>query len=352
MAEDRPQLAEFRRRYRRSAAIAPPDVVHVHGFRLDTIPAAAMVARDGCPVLYTEHATLTEHDGRFAAIRDWSWTLLGSVDAVTCVSSRTGEVVAAVAPAGMPVGPAHHAVPAPPAGAGHPRRRSPGSALHVVCLARLMPEKGVDVLVDALGLVAERGVSVRATLAGHGDQHRELVDRVRRLGLAGKVQLLGGYEPGELAAILGAADVVVSTSHTEGLPLSLVEAFAHGVPVIATSVGGVPELVMHEDNGLLVPPADAAATADAVVRLSGDEDLRMLLARGARATFDAGGYSPAAVAAVTLDAYSQARSRAAAGSSSSRANRVTASSPLSQVYRASYSRVAASTRRWRSARFR
>jgi glycosyltransferase involved in cell wall biosynthesis len=350
-------LVEFRRRYRRSAAVAPPDVVHVHGFRLDAIAAAALAARDGIPVVFTEHATLGEGDNQFPAIPDWAWNYLGAVDVVTCVSRQTREVVSAIVPPDVPVLPVQHVIPGPEALVIE-RRRSAGDALAVLCLSRLTAEKGVEVLVDAAQILARRPVLFRMTLAGGGRQEPHIVDRVDALGLANVVQVLGGYEPPDLPALLRSADVVVSTSHTEGLPLAILEAFAYGVPVVATDVGGVSELVTDEVNGLLVPPGDPQATADALARLADDESLRLRLAEQARLTFETGGYSPPQVAARWLELYSLARSRAAqrvvppAGSISVRASRLTASTPFSELYRASYSRVAPSMRRWRNARSR
>jgi glycosyltransferase involved in cell wall biosynthesis len=237
------------------------------------------------------------------------------------------------------------------------RRRSAGDPLAVVCLSRLAAEKGVEVLVDAAQILGRRPVPFRMTLAGGGRQEAHIVDRINALGLANVVQVLGGYEPSDLPALLRAADVVVSTSHTEGLPLAILEAFAYGVPVVATDVGGVSELVTDEVNGLLVPPGEPHATADALARLADDESLRLRLAGQARLTFETGGYAPGQVAAQWLELYALARSRAAeravpAASFSVRAGRLTASGPFSELYRASYSRLAPSIRRWRSARSR
>jgi glycosyltransferase involved in cell wall biosynthesis len=214
------------------------------------------------------------------------------------------------------------------------------------------------VLVDAAELLVRRAVPFRMTLAGAGTQEPELVNRIRAVGLTGVVRVLGGYEPRDAPELLGSADVVVSTSHTEGLPLSLLEAFAHGVPVVATDVGGVSELVTHEVNGLLVAPRDPDATASALARLAGDEPLRLRLAAQARRTFETGGHSPADVAAHSLEQYALARSRAGQRTSAparalaARASRLTSAGSAFERYRASFSRVAPPTRRWRRAWFR
>jgi glycosyltransferase involved in cell wall biosynthesis len=79
-------------------------------------------------------------------------------------------------------------------------------------------------------------------------------------------------------ALFRAVDVALVTSSWENLPHTLLEALAAGTPVIATSVGGIPEVVVHEDNGLLVAPGDVDAIASAIQRLAGDADLRARLA--------------------------------------------------------------------------
>jgi glycosyltransferase involved in cell wall biosynthesis len=330
-------------RYHRSALLAPPDVVHVHGFRLRTAFVNGLVRLRGHPVVYTEHAALDEEHARFRPIADAAWADLASADAITCVSSRSAEIVAAMAPADIPVGIAPHpVVPGRP----EPAVRPAGAPLHIVCLSRLTAEKGVDVLVEAVASLTRRGVPIMLTVAGDGALRPELANQVDRLGIARSVELLGGYQPAQLGDVLRGAHLVVSTSHTEGLPISILEAFAHERPVVATSVGGVPELVVDGENGLLVPPNDAAAVAEAIERLAGDDKLRLRLGVNALSTYRAGGHAPADAAAAALETYAVAAGRSA------RANARTAPRPLSTVYRASYSRVALSTRRWRSTRSR
>jgi 1,4-alpha-glucan branching enzyme len=347
-------LADFRRRYRRSATLAAPDVVHVHGFRLDTTAAAAIAARDGFPVVYTEHSTLGEGEDHWGPIPDMRWTYLDAVDVVTSVSRQTRSIVSAMLPVDEPVLPARHPIAAPDSPTVG-RHRSAGEELAVLCTSRFSTEKGLEVLVDAAALLVRRAVPFRLTLAGAGTLDPELVNRITALGLESVVHVLGGYEPRQASELLRSADVVVSTSHTEGLPLSLLEAFAAGAPVIATDVGGVSELVVHEVNGLLVPPRNPEATASAIARLAVDEALRLRLAAQASRTFERGGHSPAEVATNNLEHYALARSRAArrtsppVGALTARASRLTLAGSIFERYRASFSRAAPPARRWRSA---
>ena len=96
------------------------------------------------------------------------------------------------------------------------------------------------------------------------------------MGLAAAVRLLGTVD--DVPSLLAASDVGLLSSVSEGIPLFLIEAMASGVPVVATRVGGIPEVVDHEQQGLLVPSGDAEALAAALGRLRSDAELRTALA--------------------------------------------------------------------------
>jgi len=135
---------------------------------------------------------------------------------------------------------------------------------------RLTTQKSLDVLVQAL----EECEGVSLVIAGDGDERAPTAALVERLGLAGRVRLLGALDRMEVLELFAAADAAVLPSSWENFPHSVVEALAVGTPVIATRVGGVPEVVHDGENGLLVPPGDPAALAAAVSRYFGDAALR------------------------------------------------------------------------------
>ena len=134
----------------------------------------------------------------------------------------------------------------------------------VLCVGRLSAEKGHRVLLDALALLRMRQVNVSCVLVGEGPLRTDLEARSAALTLDGGVSFVGGLSVEQVFECYRAADVVVLASFSEGVPVVLIEALALGRPVVATSVGGVPELVRHRDTGLLVPPGNAAALADAL----------------------------------------------------------------------------------------
>jgi glycosyltransferase involved in cell wall biosynthesis len=109
-------------------------------------------------------------------------------------------------------------------------------------------------------------------LVGDGPLRGHLQERARRLEIADSVLFLGFRSPA--LPYIAAADLLVQASHTEGTPNTVLEAMALGRPVVATRVGGVPDVVVDRETGLLVPPRDPQALADAIVRLLADPSLR------------------------------------------------------------------------------
>lgn len=135
----------------------------------------------------------------------------------------------------------------------------------VVTAGALYDYKGFDVLIDAALLLAPRYPGLRVLIAGRGPEHDALE---RRIGGSDAVRLLGHRR--DIADVIGAADVAVSSSHHEGSPLSVMEYMEAGLPVVGTRVGGVPDLIDDGVHGRLVPPGDAPALAAALAGLLDD----------------------------------------------------------------------------------
>ncbi len=159
--------------------------------------------------------------------------------------------------------------------------------LLAVTVANLRSEKGYDVLLEAAYQTARRQLPLCFAAAGQGDQGELLAEQHRTLALGNRFRFLGHRL--DALALLTAADIVVLPSHQEGLPVVLMEAVSVGATIVATSVGGVPQVITDGVDGLLVPPGDPGALADALERLVGDPDLRRRLGAAAaaqRARFD------------------------------------------------------------------
>jgi glycosyltransferase involved in cell wall biosynthesis len=171
-----------------------------------------------------------------------------------------------------------------------PRPRAPPVVPTFACVAALREYKGHDVLLDACRMLRDRGMPVRVVLIGDGPLRRHLEARIARERLGGIVDLLGALPHQRIPELLATTTAMVLPSvrardgQMEGIPVALMEAMAAGVPVVATGLSGVPELVEHGVSGLLVPERDAAALALAMERLAADPALGERLAEGARAT--------------------------------------------------------------------
>jgi glycosyltransferase involved in cell wall biosynthesis len=147
-----------------------------------------------------------------------------------------------------------------------------------ICVASLTAVKAHEILLQALVELSRRRVRVTMLLAGDGPRRAELEDAANRAGLNREsVRFLG--ERYDIPDLVRAADFKVLCSRSEGIPLSILEAMRLSTPVVAPSVGGIPEIIRHEESGLLVPPDAPLALADAIERLCADSELRASLGR-------------------------------------------------------------------------
>lgn len=146
---------------------------------------------------------------------------------------------------------------------------------HAITVGRLAPEKGLGDLVAAADIVRQTIPEFRLTIVGEGIERLRLEDDIQRLQLHKTVRLLG--QRSDIQSELAQAGCYVCSSYTEGLSLTLLEAMSAGLPVIATDVGGNPEVVVPEETGVLVPAHDPQALAAAMIRVCTDMALRQEL---------------------------------------------------------------------------
>ncbi|MGY1680941.1 glycosyltransferase family 4 protein [Geodermatophilus sp. SYSU D01176] len=287
----------------------PVDVVHAHqGEDLATLPLARLAARrHRCPLVVTVHCSVG-HTLTGRGPRTWLLRALGGAiersalrraDAVVVLTDRTA---AALAADGVPA----ERISTVPSGfdpclfAGHLPDAFPGVARpRIGYVGRLAPQKRADLLVEAFGRL--RGP---ASLVVVGDGP----DRERVHALAAglpRVHLTGFVEHTAVPAVLASLDVLVLPSAYEEMGSVLTEALASGLPVVASDVGGIPEVVRHGVTGLLLPPGDVDALAAALDRLVADPGLRARLSAGARAR--AGDYAWPRLAARVAAVYARVR---------------------------------------------
>ena len=144
---------------------------------------------------------------------------------------------------------------------------------HVAFIGRLDAVKGVPLLLEAFARVLPRHPAARLTIAGDGPARAGLEARTRDLGLTQAVTFAGYLDEAGVAGLLGRADLLALPSFAEGLPVVLMEAMASRIPVIATQVAGVPELVQDGVSGFIVPPGDVDSLTDRLERLFADPAL-------------------------------------------------------------------------------
>jgi len=265
----KPELRrDFRavREIKRLAGRLHPDVVQVNSSKAGTIARIAL-AGSRIPVVFTAHGWAFAGRNGFAGFYMTAVErLMASLSAaIVCVSEwdRSLALSRRIASRSQ-LHVIHNGITAPD----EPPDRGPWPARPLlVCATRLVvPQKDVALLLDAL---ARPGLgNWRLRILGDGPERASLVARRDALGLGERVEILG--ERRDVAAHLAAADAFVLPSRWEGLPYSILEAMTAGLPVVASKVGGVPELVIHGTTGLLVETGSVADMASALRRL--DED--------------------------------------------------------------------------------
>ena len=152
----------------------------------------------------------------------------------------------------------------------------------VVCVGRMVPEKGHRILLQTLAALRARGTPFRAELIGTGPLETELRRCSVELGLADSVVFTSGLSHAETLAHVRSADIFALASFAEGVPVALMEAMSLGVPCVSTTVAGIPELIHSGESGLLVAPGHVEAFTEALAHLLADESLRQRLATEAR----------------------------------------------------------------------
>ena len=173
-----------------------------------------------------------------------------------------------------------------------PARRETEGPFHFVSAGNLIPVKGFDGLLGALGEILSRGVDARLTILGRGEQKEHLSAMAASLGLEDRVDFPGFVSRERMAEIYQTADAFVLASRAETFGVVYIEAMAAGLPVIATACGG-PEDFVREDNGLLIPVDDPQALSNAMERMA---RTRSAYDSAAIARFARENFSPAAIA--------------------------------------------------------
>ncbi len=254
-----------------------PDIVHASSSKAGVLARlAAFIVR--VPIrIFTVHGwAFAAYGGLAGRLYLWADRLVRPVTTlVICVSRRERELgIGARTCASERSAVVHNAVDVRAFSVAATRGEPP----QIISVGRFAYPKDYVTLVRAMASVE---TDFRAILVGDGPDQSAVANEVRRLGLAPSVTLVGAR--GDVPELLAGADVFVLSSRSEGLPMSVLEAMAAGLPVVATDVGGVSELVLEGETGLLVPRGDTTALAQALELLLRDADMRRRMAASARA---------------------------------------------------------------------
>jgi glycosyltransferase involved in cell wall biosynthesis len=246
-----------------------PDIVHANSSKAGLLGrSAAAVA--GVPIrIFTAHGwAFKAYSGAPSALYRWADRLMEPLTTVTiCVSEgeRAAGLAARTCRAARTV-----VIPTAVEAGAAPRAAQERPVPRIAFVGRLAPPKDPVTLVRALAAVS--GAPFTAALIGDGPDRPAVEAEIRAAGLGDVVELMG--ERRDVPELLADADVFVLSSRSEGAPLSLLEAMAAGLPVVASAVGGTPEIVDDGTTGLLVPPGDPGALARALESLLTDPERR------------------------------------------------------------------------------
>lgn len=171
-------------------------------------------------------------------------------------------------------------------------QRNPASdkPARILSIGRLDEIKGFPTLLDACQLLDRNGISFRCDIIGDGPQRTALEKHARRRNLQHRVHFLGALPSEKVHQLMSGADIFVlacqpgSDGNMDGIPVVLMEAMCIGVPCISTRISGIPELIEHEQNGLLVEPGDTAGISDSIMQLLADPELATRLSAAAQET--------------------------------------------------------------------
>jgi glycosyltransferase involved in cell wall biosynthesis len=278
-------------------------LIHAHGAIPQAHLACILSRLLKVPFIYTSHgAELTLHNARGMMFERLIRSIIVRAAAVTSVCKSNLDYMSRYSAKGFYVPNGIDDAFVEKYAGSNRRLETGGSPTQILFVGHVNPVKGVDLLIRAAETWVKTGdFDFHLKIVGDGPARStaRYIRDCKAAGLTDRVVFAGIRE--DVPRLLAEADIFVQPSRMEGLPTALLEAMTAGVPVVAAAAGGIPDIVVHEKNGLLVPPGDASALAAAVRRLAADPDLRRRLRQEGVETVSAFRWS--AVGAAYLDVY-------------------------------------------------
>jgi glycosyltransferase involved in cell wall biosynthesis len=242
-----------------------PDIVHAHGNKAGVVARVAHIAKPGTPVIYSPHGYAFA--GHFSSREQKLYRTLESFVAplatmVVCVCEAEARLARATG-INSRIRVVHNGIE--PIDAAGGQAGGDGLGPRICATSGLRPGKGLDTLIEAMVEVVREVPDARLALAGGGPERAYLEAVATCNGVGEAVEWLGNLEADEVIPLLSWSNVFVNPSWSESFPYSVLEAMAVGAPIVATDVGGVAEAIEDQVTGVLVPPQDRVALADALI---------------------------------------------------------------------------------------
>lgn len=241
-----------------------PDHIHSHFASAPKFPARYMAAYYRIPFTVTAHA----FDIFKEPVGEYTDRLLHAVDRIVTISEYNREYIRQQFTASTPIDIVRAGI--------RPEKFTPtGTTVpeRVLTISRFVEKKGLSHALEAVAIAAEQRPDIEYHIIGSGELKSELVGKTEQLGIEDNVRFLDNVDDQRLIAELDEARtfllpcVVAASGDRDGIPVALMEAMAMKTPPVSTTVSGIPELIDHEENGLLTEPRDPEATADALLAL-------------------------------------------------------------------------------------
>ena len=256
------QIAELCRRVKRLKQDFKPNLIHINAVCPSIVLHLRTADAHRAPVLVRMNQETLVDD--LSKDNTLTRQALQNADWVCCVSSAVlAELKRSVPAINGRSSVIHNGVELPPVLADPVPVETP----RLLCLGRLVPAKGFELAVSALASIAARYPNVRMVIAGDGPERAKLEQQVGQLGLSRMIEFIGWVEPHEVLSLINTSTAVLMPSWREGLPTVALQAGLMGRPIIASRVGGLPEVVLHQQTGLLVEKGDSGAIAAAITYL-------------------------------------------------------------------------------------
>jgi len=270
------------------------DLVHAHGHVYMSSYLAGKVAKKyKKPFILTQHNTFIDYQSWLNMVEHLNDLTIGKAvlrdaDRIVVVSKKTMDYVRRLGAGKSKTSVIYNGVDVDyfhPANKEESRKKLglPKNRKIILSVRRLVYKNGLDTLIESIPLVARNHPDTLFVVAGKGPSRKLIEDRIKELGIEDNIKLPGFVPDKLLPVYYNAADYFVLPSASgEGLPLVLLEAMACGLPVLATTVGGTPEIIKHMKNGVLVPPRNPEAIAETMSKLLSKEGLDPAIGEEAR----------------------------------------------------------------------